>query len=64
MGAIFFIIAGSIGILLAFIGKNFTAGDPDAISSFTRPVSNKYGRIVCAIAGSMLIAFGIKSLLF
>ncbi len=63
MGVIF-IIAGSVGIVLAFIGKNFTAGDPDAISSFARPVSNRYGRLVFAIAGTMLIAFGIKFLLF
>ena len=59
-----FIIAGSVGIILAFIGKNFTAGDPDAISSFARPVSNRYGRLVSAIAGTMLIAFGIRFLLF
>jgi hypothetical protein len=63
MGAIF-IIAGSVGIIFAFIGKNFSAGDPDAISSFARPVSNRYGHLVCAIAGTMLIAFGIKFLLF
>jgi len=63
MGAIF-IIAGSVGIILAFMGKNFTSGDPDAISSFARPVSNRYGRLVSAIAGTMLIAFGIKFLLF
>jgi hypothetical protein len=33
---IIFIIAGSVGIILAFTGKNFTAGDPDAMSSFAR----------------------------
>jgi hypothetical protein len=63
MGVIF-IIAGSVGIILAFIGKDFSAGDPDAMSSFGRPVSNRSGRLVCAIAGTMLIAFGIKFLLF
>lgn len=63
MGVIF-IIARSVGIILAFIGKNFRAGDPDAMSSFARPVSNRYGRTVCAIAGIMLIAFGIRFLLF
>jgi hypothetical protein len=61
---IIFIIAGSVAIILAVIGKNFTAADPDAMSSFARPVSNRSGRVVFAIAGSMLIAFGIKFLLF
>jgi hypothetical protein len=63
MGVIF-IIGGSVGIILAFIGKNFGTGDADAMSSFARPVSNRYGRVVCAIAGTMLLAFGIRFLLF
>jgi hypothetical protein len=63
MGAIF-IIAGSIAIVLAFIGKEFGISDPDAMSSFDRKSSKRSGGLVFAIAGIMLIAFGIKFLLF
>jgi hypothetical protein len=58
------IIGGCIGLIVAVKGKIFYVGDADAISSFNRRRSTWSGRLVSAIAGTLLIAVGIKLLFF
>jgi hypothetical protein len=58
-----FIVAGIIGVLIGIFGKEFSIGDPDAISSFDRKSSRRSGRVVFVLTGVLLIAFGFKSLL-
>ena len=61
---IVFIIVGCLGVIIGLLGREFTAADPDASSSFDRKVSTRSGRIVFVLAGVLLIAAGAKLLFF
>jgi hypothetical protein len=62
MGFIF-IIAGCVAIVLGVRGGKFSIGDPDGMTSFNRESSTRSGRAVFIIAGTLLIAFGLKFLI-
>jgi hypothetical protein len=59
-----FIILGCIGLIVAVMGKEFSVADSDAISSFNQRMPTWLGRLIAAIAGTLLLAYGIKTLFF
>ena len=62
---VFFIIIGMAAVLISIFGKGrqFYAGDPDAIAWFDRKISNRYGRILFIVVGIIFLTLGIASLL-
>jgi len=57
------IISGCAGLTIAALGKNFSVGDADAMTSWNKPRSRWSGRLVFLIAGLMLLAIGIRLLI-
>jgi hypothetical protein len=53
------ILAGCVAIAIGVRGGQFYAGDPDAISSFNRKVSERSGRVVFILAGILLFVGGL-----
>ena len=58
------IIFGCIGLIVSVVGKNFFVGDADAMTSWDKPSSQWSGRLISFAAGIMLIAVGIKELIY
>jgi hypothetical protein len=55
-----FILFGCIAVALGVRGGQFYAADADAMTSFDQKVSQRKGRVICIVAGVLLIAAGVK----
>lgn len=58
------VLAGVGGIVGGIFGRDFFVGDADAISSFSERRSRRSGKTICITVGVLIIACGLKVLLF
>jgi hypothetical protein len=59
---IFFVICGGIAIIAGIKGKEFYSADIIALQGFKQKSSKWSGRLVFIIAGVLLLALGIMSM--